>query len=90
MTDPASASPASPASVAGVGRQRLSSSSQKAWFRTREGRRYGWELALIIVVKMALLIVLWFVFIEPWSRTATPPATVVHQFYTAPAAVGHD
>ncbi len=88
MTEPASASPSS---VAGAGRERLSSSSKKTWFRTREGRRYGWELALIITVKVALLIVLWFVFIKPWPRAATEPATVVHQFYVpASAAVSHD
>jgi hypothetical protein len=65
--------------------QRPSSPSQKTWFRTREGRRYGWEIALIIVVKLMLLIVLWFVFIKPWPRPATPPAAVVHEFYAVPA-----
>ena len=86
MTEPASASPSSVA-----GRQRLSSSPKKTWFRTREGRRYGWELALIITVKVALLVVLWFVFIKPWPRAATAPATVVHRLYApASAAATHD
>jgi hypothetical protein len=84
MTDPASASRSF---VTGVGPHRLSSSSDKTWFRTREGRRYGWELALILLVKLALLLVLWFVFIAPSPRTATDPAAVVRQFYQ-PAA--HD
>jgi hypothetical protein len=88
MTEPASASPSS---VAGAGRERLSSSSKKTWFRTREGRRYGWELALIIAVKAALLVVLWFVFIKPWPRAATAPDTVVHRLYApASAAASHD
>jgi hypothetical protein len=87
MTGPASASPAS---VAGVGPERSSSSSKKAWFSTREGRRYGWELAFIIAAKVVLLMVLWFVFIKPWPSTATPPATAVQQFYTAPAPARHD
>ena len=87
MNGPASASPPS---VAGVGRGRRPPSSTKAWFRTREGRRYGWELALIIAVKVVLLIVLWFVFIKPWPRTATPPAAAVQQFYTSPAPARHD
>jgi hypothetical protein len=64
--------------------QRPSSSSQETWFHTREGRRYGWEIALIIAVKLMLLIVLWFVFIKPWPPATTPPAAVVHQYY-APA-----
>ena len=73
------------------GPQRPSSSSEKTWFRTREGRRYGREIALIIVVKLMLLIVLWVVFIKPWPRAVTPPAAVVHQFYDpAVPAVRHD
>lgn len=88
VTDPAAASSSS---VAGVRTQRLSPSSGKTWFHTREGRRYGWEIALIIVVKLVLLIVLWLVFIRPWPHLAAPPAAVVHQLYSPAApAVHHD
>jgi len=82
MTKPASAPPSSDASP---GRQRPPPSPNKTWFRTREGRRYGSELAIIIVVKFALLAVLWFVLIKPWPRPATPYAATVQQLY-APAA----
>jgi len=87
MALPASSSPPQ---VARAGLQRAPSPG-KTWFRTREGRRYGWEIALIIVVKLMLLIMLWFLFIKPWPRPATPPAAVVHQFYApAATAVPHD
>jgi hypothetical protein len=52
-----------------------------SWFRTREGRRYGWEIGLIIALKLLLLVVLWFAFIKPWLRTVPPPAAIVQQFY---------
>ena len=87
MSEPASASPPSDA----VGAQRSSPRLHKTWFRTREGRRYGLELTLIIVVKLALLAILWFVFIESWPRPATPPAAAVHQLYAPAAPAGrHD
>ena len=73
---------------------RPSTSASGTWFRTRDGHRYGKEIALIIVVKLLLLMVLWFVFIKPWPRPATSPANTVQQFYlpTAPAvaATRHD
>ena len=88
MTQPPSASPSS---NAGAGIQRPVPASNKTWFRTREGHRYGTELALIIVVKLALLAVLWFVLIEPWPRPATPPAAAVQQLYAPAAPAGrHD
>jgi len=70
--------------------KRMSPSSAPTWFRTREGRRYGWEIGFVIVVKLALLLVLWFAVIEPWPRPA-PPATVVQQLYLpAVPAARHD
>jgi hypothetical protein len=88
MSQPASTSPTTDTRV---GLRRLSSSPGSTWFRTREGRRYAWELGLVIVAKLALLVVLWFVFIAPWPRPATPTASVVQQFYVpATPAAGHD
>ena len=78
MTDPAYAPPSS---VTRDGPNGGLPTSGDAWFRTRDGRRYGMEIALIILVKLALLVVLWFVFIKPWPRPETPPATVVQQLY---------
>jgi hypothetical protein len=63
--------------------------SSRGWFRTREGRRYGWEIAAVIVVKLLLLMLLWLVFIKPFPRPATSPATVVQQFYLPAAPVAH-
>ncbi len=63
-----------------------SASTRHSWFRTREGRRYGTEIGLIIVVKLALLAALWVVLIHPWPR-AVAPAAAVQQFYVpTPAA----
>jgi cytoskeletal protein RodZ len=66
---------------------------RESWFRSRAGRRFGWEIALLVVLKLILLAVLWFGFIKPWLRPAAPPATVVQQFYTPaslPASPHHD
>jgi hypothetical protein len=56
-------------------------SSRHTWFRTRDGRRYAWEIALVIVVKLLLFLLLWFVFIKPWGHPATPVASAVQQIY---------
>lgn len=88
MTEPASTSPYA---ATGAGSPPLSSSPGETWFRSRDGRRYGRELGFVIVVKLALLLVLWLVFIQPWPRPATPTASVVQQFYVpSPPAAGHD
>jgi hypothetical protein len=88
MTEPDSTFPCT---AAGAGVPPLASSSGETWFRSRDGRRYGRELGLVIVVKLSLLIVLWLVFIQPWPRPATPAASVVQQFYVpSPPAAGHD
>lgn len=83
--------PTLPTPTAGVEPKRLSGSSAHTWFHTRDGRRYGWEIAFIVVLKLVLLIVLWFGFIEPWSHPAALPATSVQQFYLpSPVTVRHD
>lgn len=72
------------ASARSVGGDRLENpppSSSATWFRTRGGRRYAWEIALVIVVKLALLLLLWFVLVKPWVRPATPVASAVQQIY---------
>jgi hypothetical protein len=62
-----------------------------AWLRTREGRRYVWELGLIIVIKLVLLGVLWLAFILPWEgRTVSPGAVVQQPHPTASSAAPHD
>jgi hypothetical protein len=54
---------------------------QHTWFRTLEGHRYGKEIAVVLAVKLALLLVLWFVVIKPWPRPSTPPSDVVRHLY---------
>ena len=86
MTEGATVSPSQ-----GAGAHPPARSSRTGWFRTREGRRYGWELALVIVMKLVLLGVLWFVIVEASPKSASPPATVVRHLYTSAApAVRHD
>jgi hypothetical protein len=87
MTGPASTSQRADNGIGQGG----SSPSSGPWFRTREGHRYGWELGFVIVIKLALLAVLWLVFIQPWPSRTTPPATVVQQLYLpALPAARHD
>jgi hypothetical protein len=88
MTEPASTSPCADR---GIGVARPTPSAEGTWFRTSEGRRYGWELGFIVVAKLALLIVLWLVFIQPWPSPATPAASVVQHFYVPVTPAGsHD
>ena len=47
-----------------------------SWFRTRGGRRFGLEFALIVVVKLVLLIALWFLCFRPHPRPDTAPAAI--------------
>ena len=88
MTDPASTL-SSRIAVDGV--KRLAPAPAVSWFNTRDGRRYGWEIVLVIVLKLALLILLWFVFIKPWQRPATTPVPAMHQLYgPSVQAIRHD
>jgi hypothetical protein len=88
MNEPASPSPHA---ATGVGSRSVLPSSERTWFSTRAGRRYGWELGLIIAAKLVLLVALWLVLIGLWPRPATPPAAVVQQIYLpAASAVRHD
>ncbi len=88
MTEPAFTSPRADSVI---GPMRQLSSSRTSWFRTREGRRFGIEIGLIIVVKLALLAALWLVLIHPWPRPATTPASAVQQLYLpAPSGDKHD
>lgn len=65
--------------------------AEASWFRSRGGRRFGIEFALIIVIKLALLTLLWFVCIRPQPRPDTHPAAIEHHLL-APASdeAAHD
>ncbi len=61
----------------------------KVWFRSRDGRRYGIEIGLIVAVKLAALALLFLVLAALWPHPALTPAVVVQQYYAPPAAASH-
>jgi hypothetical protein len=58
------------------------------WFRTRAGRHYGREIALLIVLKLVLLTLLWAVAVRPVPRADTSPVAVARHL-GATQAPGH-
>ena len=60
-----------------------------SWFRTRGGRRFGLEFALIVTIKLSLLIVLWYVCFRPHPRPDTSPAAI-EQHLLAPMETVRD
>lgn len=58
--------------------------SERSWYRSRGGRRFGLEFALIIIIKLVLLSVLWVLVIKPQPRADTSPAAI-EQHFTAPS-----
>lgn len=61
-----------------------------SWFRTRGGRRFGLEFALIIVVKLLLLTVIWIVCFRPHPRPDTSPAAIQNHLAAPAAETPHD
>jgi hypothetical protein len=69
--------------------------SATSWFATRAGRRYGVELGLLLLAKLALLTVLYFLFIAPQPRADTSPGAVQNHLLdakksAAPVGEAHD
>ena len=60
-----------------------------SWFRTRGGRRFGIEFALIIVVKLLLLTAIWWICFRPHPRPDTSPAAIERHLAPAPETA-HD
>ena len=56
----------------------------RSWFRSRGGRRFALEFALIIVIKLVLLSALWVLVIRPLPRADTAPAAI-EQHFSVPA-----
>ena len=46
------------------------------WFRSAAGRRYGRDFAFLILVKIVLLMILYFVFVAPQPRADTSPTAM--------------
>lgn len=60
-----------------------------SWFRSRGGRRFGVEFALIVGVKIVLLIVLWYAFFSQ-PRPDTSPAALERHLISATSQAAHD
>ena len=60
--------------------------SAASWFATRAGRRYGAELGLLLLAKLALLTALYFLFIAPQPRADTSPGAVQSHLLDAKSA----
>ena len=52
------------------------SSTGPSWFRSRGGRRFGLEFTAIIGIKIALLLLIWFVCFRPHPRPDTRPTAI--------------
>jgi hypothetical protein len=50
--------------------------ADRSWFRSAAGLRYGIEIAVIVLAKLAILVLLYLVFIAPQPRADTSPASV--------------
>lgn len=60
--------------------------STHSWFRSRGGRRFGLEFALIVIVKIALLAGLWYAFFAPQPRPDTSPGAIERHLMSPAAA----
>ena len=48
----------------------------RSWFRSVEGRRFGREVAVLVLIKLAALIVLYCAFVAVQPRIDTSPAAL--------------
>jgi len=67
----------------------------RGWFRSADGRRYGREIALLLVLKLVLLLALWAVAVKPATRADTSPAALAQHLSdgsagSAPRRAGTD
>ena len=61
--------------------------ADRSWFRTAAGLRFGVEIALIVLVKLALLILLYFAFVAPQPHADTSPPSMRAHVLADPVAV---
>ncbi|MEO7325100.1 MAG: cytochrome oxidase putative small subunit CydP [Dokdonella sp.] len=66
------------------------SASDRSWFRSRGGRRFGVEFAAIVCVKIALLILIWFICFRPHPRPDTRPAAIEDHLLAPATEIPHD
>jgi hypothetical protein len=60
----------------------------RSWFRSAAGLRFGIEVGVIVLAKLAALVVLYFVFIAPQPRIDASPAATRAHVLAAPAEPG--
>jgi len=63
----------------------MASAPAAIWSRTAVARRFGREILFLIVLKIVLLILLWWVAIKPAPRAETTPAAVAKHLVSQPA-----
>lgn len=61
-----------------------------SWYRSRGGRRFGREFAAIVGIKLALLLLIWFVCFRPYPRPETHPAAVEEHLLAPVPESTHD
>lgn len=66
------------------------STTDRSWFRSRGGRRFGVEFAAIVGVKIALLLLIWFVCFRPHPRPDTRPAAMEDHLLAPATEIPHD
>lgn len=66
------------------------SPAEHSWFRNRGGHRFGIEFAAIVLVKLILLSLIWFVCFRPHPHSDLRPAAVENHLFTPTAEVPHD
>ena len=66
------------------------STTARSWFRSRGGRRFGIEFAAIVGIKLALLILIWFICFRPHPRPDTRPAAIEDHLLAPATESPHD
>jgi len=56
------------------------------WSRTAEARRFGREILFLIVLKIVLLTLLWWVAVKPAPRADTTPAAIAKHLAAPPSS----
>ena len=60
--------------------------AKAVWSRTSTARRFGREILALIVLKVVLLTLLWWVAIQPAPRADTSPTAVAKHLVASPTA----
>jgi hypothetical protein len=50
--------------------------ADRSWFRSAAGRRFGLEIAIIVLAKIAILVLLYLAFVAAQPRADTSPASM--------------